>query len=90
MKMRVAGAPAQTISAHDAAGIVKSGMWLDCGAVLAQPDVRQGGARALSERGAIRSSALRRRPINHPEAYVIMTFRPREYRAFAAAASASC
>jgi hypothetical protein len=38
MKTRVAGAPAQTISAHDAAGIVKSGMWLDYGAVLGQPD----------------------------------------------------
>ena len=39
MKMRVAGAPAQTISAERAAGFVKSGMWLDYGTSLCQPDV---------------------------------------------------
>lgn len=39
MKTRVAGARAQTISAKAAAGLVKSGMWIDYGAVLCQPDV---------------------------------------------------
>ncbi|GAC1470666.1 MAG: hypothetical protein PVSMB1_18770 [Gemmatimonadaceae bacterium] len=36
---RVAGAPAQTISAERAAGFVRSGMWLDYGTSLCQPDV---------------------------------------------------
>jgi acyl-CoA hydrolase len=39
MTMRVAGAPARTISAEAAAGFVKSGMWLDYGVALCQPDV---------------------------------------------------
>ena len=39
MILRAAAAPAQTISAERAASFVKSGMWLDYGAVLAQPDV---------------------------------------------------
>ena len=30
--------PAKTISAPEAAGLVRSGDWLDYGAVLAQPD----------------------------------------------------
>jgi acyl-CoA hydrolase len=39
MKMRTAGAQAQTISAERAASFVKSGMWLDYGVSLCQPDV---------------------------------------------------
>jgi acyl-CoA hydrolase len=41
MTIRVAGtaAPAQTISAERAASFVKSGMWLDYGVALCQPDV---------------------------------------------------
>jgi acyl-CoA hydrolase len=39
MNTRIAGAPAQTISAERAAGFVKSGMWLEYGAGLCQPDV---------------------------------------------------
>jgi acyl-CoA hydrolase len=35
---RVAAAPAQTISADQAAGLVRSGMWLDYGTGLCQPD----------------------------------------------------
>ena len=37
--MRIASTPAQTISAERAAGFVTSGMWLDYGAGLCQPDV---------------------------------------------------
>ena len=36
--MRRAGAAARKISAEDAAGFVRSGMWLDYGAALCQPD----------------------------------------------------
>ncbi len=39
MTRRVAKAPAKTISAREAAGLVKSGMWLDFGVALGQPDV---------------------------------------------------
>ena len=39
MPGRVAGAPARTISAEQAAGLVRSGMWLDYGVSLCQPDV---------------------------------------------------
>ena len=39
MTMRVAGARAQAISAERAAGFVRSGMWLDYGTSLCQPDV---------------------------------------------------
>src|ERR1044072_302999 len=39
MTMRVASAPAQAISAARAAGFVSSGMWLDYGTSLCQPDV---------------------------------------------------
>ena len=38
MIKRQATSPAKTISAETAAGLVKSGMWLDYGGVLAQPD----------------------------------------------------
>jgi len=37
--MRTASAPARTITATEAASLVKSGFWLDYGACLAQPDV---------------------------------------------------
>jgi acyl-CoA hydrolase len=37
--IRIAGAPARTISAEQAAGLVRSGMWLDYGVSLCQPDV---------------------------------------------------
>jgi acyl-CoA hydrolase len=47
MTMRAASAPAQTISAERAAGLVTSGMWLDYGTSLCQPDVFD---RALAER----------------------------------------
>jgi acyl-CoA hydrolase len=39
MTARVAKAAARTISAQEAAGLVKAGMWIDYGAVLSQPDV---------------------------------------------------
>jgi acyl-CoA hydrolase len=39
MKMRIAAAPAQVISAERAASFVKSGMWLEYGVSLCQPDV---------------------------------------------------
>jgi len=39
MITRVAGAPARRISAEEAAAFVRSGMWLDYGAGLCQPDV---------------------------------------------------
>ena len=38
MALRVAAAPARSISATQAADFVTSGMWIDYGAVLAQPD----------------------------------------------------
>ena len=39
MRKRIALAPAQTISAEQAACFVRSGMWLDYGVALCQPDV---------------------------------------------------
>ncbi len=39
MTTRVAGAPARKIEPDDAAGLVRSGMWLDYGVALAQPDL---------------------------------------------------
>jgi acyl-CoA hydrolase len=47
MTMRVGGALAQTISAERAASFVKSGMWLEYGVALCQPDVFD---KALGER----------------------------------------
>ena len=38
MARRKASAPARSISAEEAAGLVESGMWLDYGAALSQPD----------------------------------------------------
>lgn len=53
MKMRHAAAPARTISAAEAAGLVRSGMWIDYYATFNQPDLfdRALGARitALSD-----------------------------------------
>jgi acyl-CoA hydrolase len=39
VESRVAAAPARMITAEQAAGFVRSGAWLDYGAVLCQPDV---------------------------------------------------
>ncbi|WP_164155822.1 acetyl-CoA hydrolase/transferase family protein [Sandarakinorhabdus rubra] len=39
MIMRKAAAPARTITAAEAAGLVRSGMWLDYGGVISQPDL---------------------------------------------------
>ncbi len=39
MNLRKAAKPAETISAAQAAGLVKSGMWIDYGTSLVQPDV---------------------------------------------------
>lgn len=47
MMTRAAGAALQTISAEQAAGLVRSGMWLDYGTGLSQPDVFD---RALARR----------------------------------------
>jgi len=47
--MRIASAPARTISGEQAAALVCSGMWLDYGAALTQPDVFD---KALSARAA--------------------------------------
>jgi acyl-CoA hydrolase len=47
--MRRAAAKAQLISAEEAAGLVRSGMWIDYGAILCQPDVFD---RALAARKA--------------------------------------
>src|ERR1035438_10118496 len=44
---RIAGAPARAISAEEAASFVRSGMWLDYGVGLCQPDVFD---RALARR----------------------------------------
>jgi acyl-CoA hydrolase/enoyl-CoA hydratase/carnithine racemase len=38
MRMRLAGAPPQAISSEQAAALVTSGMWLDYGVALCQPD----------------------------------------------------
>ncbi len=57
MKQRVAAAPARRISAGAAAALVRSGMWLDYGAVLAQPDEFD---RALAARvGAVSGVKIR-------------------------------
>ena len=39
MRERIASVPAQTISGEQAACFVRSGMWLDYGVGLSQPDV---------------------------------------------------
>jgi acyl-CoA hydrolase len=48
MPARIASAPAQTISCEQAAAFVRSGMWLDYGAGLCQPDLFD---KALAARG---------------------------------------
>ncbi len=49
MNMRGAASKARTVSAEEAAGLVRSGMWIDYGAGLCQPDVFD---RALAARRA--------------------------------------
>ena len=49
MSKRIGSAPAQTISPERAAAFVKSGMWLDYGAGLDQPDVFDKALAALGE-----------------------------------------
>lgn len=49
MTKRMAKGPARRISAADAAGLVKSGMWLDYGVTLSQPDAFD---KALAARAA--------------------------------------
>lgn len=38
MSVRTSAAPARRVSAEEAAAVVRSGDWVDYGAVLAQPD----------------------------------------------------
>ena len=61
---RRAASPAQSITADIAAGLVKSGMWLDYGAVLAAPDsfVQALAARASELRDVKIRSTLSTRP----------------------------
>ena len=47
MQRRITRSPAQIITASEAAGFVQSGMWLDYGGSLSQPDVFD---KALAER----------------------------------------
>ena len=49
LSQRIAKTPATRISAEEAAGLVRSGMWLDYGVSLCQPDVFD---RALAARAA--------------------------------------
>ncbi len=49
MTMRVAQAEARTISAQEAAGLVRPGMWIDFGAGLSQPDVFDAALAARKE-----------------------------------------
>jgi len=49
MTQRIAGAPAKRITAGEAAGLVRSGVWLDYGGTLCQPDVFD---KALAARAA--------------------------------------
>jgi len=66
MTMRQAASPARTVTAAAAAGLVESGMWLDYGAVLAQPDCFD---QALAERAAeIRDVKIRSTISTRPRA----------------------
>lgn len=62
--MRTAAKPAKTISAADAAALVRSGMWLDYGTSLCQPDVfdRALGARAAELNNVKIRSCLTMKP----------------------------
>lgn len=64
MITRAAAAPARRISADEAAAFVRSGMWLDYGAIVGQPDVfDQALARRTSElRGVKIRACLSTRP----------------------------
>ena len=61
---RVARAPAQTIGCEQAASLVKSGMWLDYGVGVCQPDVFDAalGARCESLENVKFRSCLTMRP----------------------------
>jgi len=65
MLMRSARHPAQTISATEAADMVKSGMWIDYGATLCQPDVFD------------RALALRKDELHDVKFRSCITMRPR-------------
>lgn len=56
MPKRIASAPAQTISAEQAAALVRSGMWLDYGFGLGQPDVFD---QALAKRESLENVKIR-------------------------------
>ena len=60
----MAPAPARTISGEQAAALVRSGMWLDYGAALTQPDVfdKALGARAAELENVKIRSCLTMRP----------------------------
>ena len=64
MTKRCTASPARTITAEAAAGLVKSGMWLDYGAVLAQPDAfdKALAARATELRDVKIRSTISTRP----------------------------
>ena len=64
MTRRQAASPARTVSAEAAASLVKSGMWLDYGGVLAQPDSFDNAlaARAAELRDVKIRSAITTRP----------------------------
>ncbi len=65
MIARVAAAPARTISADEAAALVKSGMWLDYGCSVCQPDVFD------------RALAARRNALQNIKIRSCLTMRPR-------------
>lgn len=65
MSTRKAGAPARTISCDEAASLVRSGMWLDYGTALCQPDVFD------------RALAARRDSLGNVKIRSCLTMRPR-------------
>ena len=65
MTRRIAAGPAKTIPVEQAAGLVKSGMWLDYGAALCQPDVFD------------TALANRRRELNNVKIRACLSMRPR-------------
>ena len=65
MPRRIARAPAQTISSEQAASFVRSGMWLDYGVALCQPDVFD------------KALAARRESLENVKIRSCLTMRPR-------------
>jgi acyl-CoA hydrolase len=65
MLKRIASAAAQTISAEEAVSFVRSGMWLDYGVALAQPDVFD------------RALALRKESLENVKFRSCLTMKPR-------------